>query len=111
MRATPLRLHERPQERLASERRRAYFEWTEERIAEVVAGGDPKRSLDLAQGRNLPRFRDIPLMDEEALSELRAHLCEGVARLGDLPPLAIERKDIVPLVIAPRTPHRDCVLD
>lgn len=104
LRAATLRPRERPQERLASERRRAYFEWTEEHIAEVVAGGDPKRSLDLAQGRNLPRFRDVPLMDEEALSELSAQLCQGVARLGDLPPMAIERKDIVPLRVAPRTP-------
>ena len=104
LRATPLRPHEPPKVRLASERRRAYFEWTEERIAEAVAGEDPRRSLDLAQGRNLPRFRNIPLMDEAALSELRVDLCGGVARLGDLPPLALDRAEIVPLRIAPRTP-------
>ena len=104
LRATPLRSDERPQEQLGSARRRAYFEWTEGRIAEVAGDEDLKRSLSLAQGRNLPRFRDIPLMDEEDRAELCADLCRGIARLGDLPPLAVERADIVPLRIVPRTP-------
>ena len=37
-------------------------------------------------------------------AELCADLCRGIARLGDLPPLAVERADIVPLRIVPRTP-------
>ena len=104
LRATQLRSHERPQERLSSARRQAYFEWTEGRIAEVVGDEDPTRSLGLAQGRSIPRFRDIPLMDDEARAELCADLCRGIARLGDLPPLAIERSDKVPLRIPPRSP-------
>ena len=68
LRDTPMRYHERPQQQLGSARRRAYFEWTEGHIAKVADEDDPKRSLSLAQGRNLPRFRDIPLMDAEVSS-------------------------------------------
>ncbi|MYD13238.1 MAG: hypothetical protein F4107_07120 [Gemmatimonadetes bacterium] len=104
LRDAPFQSEERPEEQLASARRRAYFEWSEQRIRRVAGEEDAERSLSLAQGRNLPHFGDICLMNEEARGELCAHLCRGIARLGDLPPLAVERPDIVPLRIVPRTP-------
>ena len=91
-------------EELASQRRRAYFEWTEERIRSVARGEEPRRCLGLARGRNLKRFRDLPLLDDEKRQELCQDLCRGIARIGDLPELALARKDIVPLRITPRTP-------
>ena len=91
-------------EELASRRRRAYFEWTEERIRSVARGEEPRRCLGLARGRNLKRFRDLPLLDDEQRQELCRDLCRGIARIGDLPELALARKDIVPLRITPRTP-------
>ena len=91
-------------EELASRRRRAYFEWTEERIRLVARGEEPRRCLGLTRGRNLKRFRDLPLLDDEQRQELCQDLCRGIARIGDLPELALARKDIVPLRITPRTP-------
>ena len=44
------------------------------------------------------------MLDEKERQELCADLCKGIARLGDLPHLALERADIVPLRIVPRTP-------
>ena len=104
LRAAPSRSSDRVSDRLASGRRRAYFKWTKERISEVVGEEDTEHSLGLAQGRHLRRFRGIPLLDEKERQELCADLCKGIARLGDLPHLALERADIVPLRIAPRTP-------
>ena len=104
LRTTPSRSGAGASDRLGSVRRRAYFEWTEERISEVVGGEGTRHSLGLAQGRHLRRFRAVPLLDEQARNELCADLCKGIARLGDLPHLALERADIVPLRITPRTP-------
>ena len=89
---------------LASRRRRAYFEWTDERIRSVARGEEPRRCLGLARGRNLNRFRDLPLLDDEQRREVCRGLCRGIARIGDLPELALARTDIVPLRITPRTP-------
>ena len=88
---------------LASRRRRAYFEWTDSRIRSVTRE-DPRRSLGLARGRNLTDFRDIPLLNGDQRRQLCRKLCQGIARIGDLPELALERKDVVPLRITPRTP-------
>ena len=88
---------------LASRRRRAYFEWTESEIQEVT-GEEAGRGLGLASGRNLTDFGSIPLLDDEGRRKLCRKLCEGIARIGDLPELALARKDVVPLRITPRTP-------
>ena len=104
LRTTPSRSSDRVSDRLASGRRRAYFKWTKERISEVIGEEDTEHSLGLAQGRHLRRFRGIPLLDENERQQLCADLCKGIARLGDLPHLALERADIVPLRITPRTP-------
>lgn len=83
--------------RLASARRRAYFEGIER---------DKANGLDvgLAQSRHLRRFRDAPFLDEAAQNKLRTDLCRGIARLGDLPIQALQRDEVVPLRIQPRTP-------
>lgn len=105
LREAPTAAGEGARARLASARRRAYFEWTKGRIAkEIGESGGEGQVLGLAQGRNIPRFRDLPLMDQEARSKVCETLCSGIARLGDLPQLALERKGVVPLRITPRTP-------
>ena len=97
---TPQRLEERHAQ-LASERRRAYFEWTEEDARH--AAGD-SYALGLAQGRHLREFRDLSVIDDEARGELARRLCRGISRLEALPPQALDRAEGVPLRITPRTP-------
>ena len=88
---------------LASQRRRAYFEWTDSRIR-TITGDETHKSLGLARGRSLTDFQNIPVLDDEARQELCQKLCQGIARIGDLPELALEREGVVPLRITPRTP-------
>ena len=85
---------------LASARRRAYFEWTPEMIR--THAGDAQ-ALDLAKGRHIHRFRNLPI-DEEGRADLCRRLCEGISRLEILPPQALDRVGVVPLRIMPRTP-------
>ena len=85
---------------LASARRRAYFEWTEDHAESV--SGDPQ-ALGLAHGHHLRRFRSLPT-DESARDAACRALCKGIARLEMLPPQALDRPDVVPLRITPRTP-------
>lgn len=88
---------------LESARRRAFFEWTEEHIAGVAAG-EPD-ALGLARGQYLCHFRNLPLkQDPQEQNKLCAKLCEGLSRLEDLPPQALDRPKVVPLRITPRTP-------
>ena len=107
LRKGPRHFGEKALERLASQRRRAYFEWTEERVREVGGAVESEHGLGLTQGRHLRRFGQIPLLDEEERNRLCADLCRGIARIGDLPHLALDRLDhsnVVPLRITPRTP-------
>ena len=48
---------------LESARRRAFFEWTEEHIEQIA--GEP-HALDLARGRHLRLFRNLPLEKDPA---------------------------------------------
>jgi serine/threonine protein kinase len=86
---------------LASARRRAFFEWSANDIEQVTQHND---SLDLARGRYLRPFRNLPLEDDVGRQALCESLCRGIARLEDLPPQALERPGVVPLRITPRTP-------
>ncbi len=86
---------------LPSARRRAFFEWTVEDLDKVANDGT---ALGLARGRHLRMFRNLPLIAETEMKKLCADLCAGIARLEDLPPQALERTDVVPLRITPRTP-------
>lgn len=90
-----------PRLSLASARRRAFFEWTKEDIEGVTGDSD---ALDLARGRHLREFRELPLADGDRLAEICARLCQGISRLEDLPPQALDRSGVVPLRITPRTP-------
>jgi serine/threonine protein kinase len=89
------------QRALESARRRAFFEWMLEDIEQVA--GD-REALDLARGRHLRLFRNLPLADEQELAEVCERLCKGISRLEDLPPQALDRSGVVPLRITPRTP-------
>ncbi|RJP22961.1 MAG: hypothetical protein C4527_21145 [Candidatus Omnitrophota bacterium] len=87
-----------------SARRRAYFEWTEERILEWDRDA---KAFGLARGKHLFLFRNLPLnnehMDSGKRKEIITNLCKGISRLEDLPPQALDRLN-VPLRITPRTP-------
>jgi serine/threonine protein kinase len=84
-----------------SARRRAFFEWTAEDAEQVTEDRD---AIDLARGRHLRRFRNLPLADADELAELSELLCKGISRLEDLPPEALKRSGLVPLRVTPRTP-------
>jgi len=86
---------------LASARRRAFFEWTASDIDQVA---HDREALDLARARHLRMFRNLPLADETTLRDVCQKLCQGISRLEDLPPQALERPGVVPLRITPRTP-------
>lgn len=95
---------QRPAERhvhLASERRRAYFEWTEDDIRRLAEDSD---ALGLAQGRHLRQFRDLTIINDTDRGVLTRRLCDGISRLEALPLRALESGDGVPLRITPRTP-------
>lgn len=86
---------------LRSGRRRAFFEWTREEVTQVA--GSPE-VLDLARGRHLRKFRDLPLFDQAKRDTICRDLCRGISKLEDLPPRAFERESVVPLRVTPRTP-------
>lgn len=88
-----------PQLTLGSARRRAFFEWTEADLEQISGNSD---ALDLARGRHLRDFRNLPLGVDT--SELCARICAGISRLEDLPRQAIDRPGVVALRITPRTP-------
>ncbi len=65
---------------------------------------DPE-ALDVARGRHLRAFRNLPLeADPQARANICERLCGGISRLEDLPPQALDRKGVVPLRVTPRTP-------
>ena len=86
---------------MESARRRAFFEWTRSDIQHVA--GDPE-ALDLARGRHLRLFRNMPLINEQERADVCQRLCQGISRLEDLPPQALDRLGVVPLRVTPRTP-------
>ena len=83
---------------LESARRRAYFERTADDIAALTA--DP-HALGLARARHYREFSNIPI---GILDDLCRRLCKGISRLESLPPQALDRPNVVPLRITPRTP-------
>ena len=91
-------------QRLASARRRAYFEWGETDFAQLQL---PSDGLPLHGAQHLDRFRRVPLMTDQEKRALCRELCEGIARLEDLPALAHARSihsEGLPLRLTPRTP-------
>lgn len=88
-------------DRLASARRRAYFEWSEVELARLHL---PSDALPLHGARYLDRFRCVPLMNDRERESLCRELCQGIARLEELPEAAHARSDGLPLRLTPRTP-------
>jgi hypothetical protein len=88
-------------QRLASARRRAYFEWGETEFAQLQV---PSSALPLHGAQHLDRFRGVPLMSEQEQQTLCRELCQGIARLEELPDVAHIRSDGLPLRLTPRTP-------
>lgn len=84
---------------LASARRRSYFECTESELQSIA--GDP-HALGLSQARHYRWFRDLPITSD--LETICRKLCGGISRLEGLPPQALDRLDVIPLRITPRTP-------
>ena len=83
---------------LRGARRKAWF-------TEPDADGQP--TVSLVGSRSQRRFRDIAAMDEDRRQELLADLCEGLARIEDLPEQAFRlarKRGQVPIRISPRTP-------
>ncbi len=89
---------------LASARRRAYFEWGDEKLSDLHL---PARVLALYGAEHLDRFRSVPSMSPEDKATLCRELCEGIARLEDLPDVAF-RLNGLPLRVNPRTPTESC---
>lgn len=86
---------------LESARRRAFFEWLPEQIEEIASSTD---ALGLARGRNLKWFRSLAFDNADEKQQICSRLCRGISRLEDLPLQALERSNVVPLRITPRTP-------
>jgi hypothetical protein len=86
---------------LESARRRAFFEWSSRQIEEVAILPD---ALGLARGRNLKLFLNLAFDEGNEIRRVCARLCRGISRLEDLPLQALDRADVVPLRITPRTP-------
>ena len=70
---------------------------------DIAALAVDTHALGLAQARHYREFRNLPIVEGD-LDDLCRRLCEGIARLESLPPQALDRPDVVPLRITPRTP-------
>lgn len=90
-----------PEESIASARRRAYFEWSTKEVETVAGAAD---ELTLARGRHLEDFLAFPNLPEERRRKVCRNLCQGVARLEELPRRATEDGSAMGLRITPRTP-------
>src|SRR5262249_20548671 len=86
---------------LPSLRRRAWFEWPDEKIRRIA---DDVSSLTLAGGSYLDEFLKVGVCSDEEHQRICSDLCAGLARLEELPDEARDRTDFVPLKVTPRTP-------
>lgn len=86
---------------LNSLRRRAYFEWPEGKIAGV---GGKASALGLARGGHMGAFLKVATGTDAEREAICNDVCDGVARLEDLPEEAFGDRHWVPLKITPRTP-------
>lgn len=86
---------------LNSLRRRAYFEWPEGKIVEI---GGKASALGLARGGHMGAFLKVATGTDAEREAICNDVCDGVARLEDLPEEAFGDRRWVPLKITPRTP-------
>ena len=89
---------------LASARRRAFFEWSEDSVKHIA--GDPL-AFGLARGKHLKTFRDISLNNATGVNtvsnETTRKICQGISHLENLPEVAKNNNESIPLRIAQRT--------
>lgn len=85
--------------RLASARRRAFFEWDENQLTALHLQSD---ALSMHGAKHLDRFRRVPIMSTDDQNALCRDLCLGIAHLEDLPEVAF-RSQGLPLRVTPRT--------
>ncbi len=85
---------------LASARRRAFFEWDDDRLSALHL---PPDALSMHGAKHLDRFRNVPIMSTDDRSALCRELCLGIAHLEDLPVIAFGSQGL-PLRVTPRTP-------
>lgn len=85
---------------LDSARRRAYFEWSATDLQNL---GLDRRDLGLARRTHNDQFRKFPLLTQSQRKQVCRKLCEGIARLEELPEVA-HRRPALALKITPRTP-------
>lgn len=90
-----------PEASLASARRRAYLEWSDDQVTRV--GGDAS-ALCLNGGRHFSDFRDFPLLTAVKQCAIRNAICRGLSRLEALPEIALRQEGVVPIRVVPRTP-------
>jgi hypothetical protein len=87
---------------LDSLRRQAYFEWADDLIEKI---GGSSKALGLAASHHSDAFLWVGIGTELELRGICSQLCEGIARLEDLPDEAFESDpNSIPLKITPRTP-------
>jgi hypothetical protein len=86
---------------LASSRRRAWFEWSDDQI---LAVGGETNSLTFKEGRRSTEFRDFPLLPTDKKEDIKRRLCLGLSKLEALPDAAFRHARVVPVLIVPRTP-------
>ena len=91
---------------LSSRRRRAWFEWSSDDMQRVSRRNEPE-VLSLYGGDFQQLFRDLATMSDEKRREVCARVCDGIARLEQLPQVVLRRareQRVVPLKVLPRTP-------
>lgn len=81
---------------LSALRRRAYFEG--------IPGGTGDESIGLLGGAEFELFEKLVTQDPIVLSDLCHRLCDGLARLEDLPEVAFADGNVVALRVMPNTP-------
>lgn len=86
---------------LSSYRRKAYFEWPEEKNCEI---GGNENALNLSKGKYLSDFLLVGNGSEDDRDRICSNICRGMARIEDLPEKALIDDNWVPLRITPRTP-------
>jgi len=71
-----------PELSLSSARRKAFFEWKTEDVERILSDNG---YFGLARGRHLDKFRMLPIMSADEGRQICRDLCEGIAKLEDLP--------------------------
>jgi serine/threonine protein kinase len=86
----------------AQARRRAYFRWdVKDREVKKLPFEGTMHLYGMSHFESFSRFESL---EEEKKAEVCERVCKGLARLGQLPQIAEDRKDFLPIKVIPRTP-------